>query len=536
MIKVFLVDNDVSVIDELKNNIPWEEHGFTLAGEAADGEMALPLIRKIKPDLLITAVDMPFMNGLALSKLVNRECPETKIVVISDNDSFKYAQQAIEYGVFRYLLKPVKIDNILDALCAVKQRLKREQEQREHLHRLTLETQEYEQYSRRKLFEQMTMGALTIEEIYEKATSLGMSLDASGYNIVLFSVQSKVMSDEYAESISRLLKDIEKTLNEYSEYLVFQWNIMSYAILIKGDMQELDQLARRCGEIVRKRCDIETIPIDWCVAVSRPVQRLSSLPQCLATVKRILAHRHFAPHKHILTEQILIRPTEDDEIKKLDSIDAAKIDPMLIRSFMQTGLSEEAEDFVVKFLDDLGDAADNTAMRQYIVLSARFNAALIVSSLGYSQQDFLNKLKPVPTEISTAQLKDHLITTLRKVTELRDRESKNQHHNITKNALRYIDQNFSDEGMSLNTVAKVVNVSTNYFSTIFSQEIGMSFVEYLTQKRMEKAKQLLRQTGKRSGEIAFEVGYRDPRYFSYIFKKTQGCTPRDYRAGKTSND
>ena len=99
-------------------------------------------------------------------------------------------------------------------------------------------------------------------------------------------------------------------------------------------------------------------------------------------------------------------------------------------------------------------------------------------------------------------------------------------------ALQVIDQNYTDENISLNAVAKTINVSTNYLSAVFSQKMGKSFVEYVTQKRMTRAKQLLRQSGKRTGEIAAEVGYKDPRYFSFVFKKTQGVTPREYRAGE----
>ena len=82
-------------------------------------------------------------------------------------------------------------------------------------------------------------------------------------------------------------------------------------------------------------------------------------------------------------------------------------------------------------------------------------------------------------------------------------------------------------------MARAINISTNYLSAVFSQKMGLSFVEYLTQKRMARARQLLRQSGRRTGEVAAEVGYRDPRYFSFVFKKTQGCTPREYRAGET---
>ena len=115
---------------------------------------------------------------------------------------------------------------------------------------------------------------------------------------------------------------------------------------------------------------------------------------------------------------------------------------------------------------------------------------------------------------------------------MRDEENQRQSGGIVESALQYIDQNYSDENISLNAVAMAINVSTNYLSAVFSQKMGRSFVEYLTQKRMSHAKQLLRQTSKRTSEIAADVGYRDPRYFSFVFKKTQGCTPREFRSGE----
>ena len=98
--------------------------------------------------------------------------------------------------------------------------------------------------------------------------------------------------------------------------------------------------------------------------------------------------------------------------------------------------------------------------------------------------------------------------------------------------MKYIEENFVEESLSLNSVAGAIGVSGNYFSSVFSQEMKMTFIEYVTKKRIDKSKKLLRQTEKHSGEIAVEVGYKDPHYFSFVFKKTVGCTPREYRNGK----
>ena len=107
MLKVFLVEDESVIRDGLRDNIPWEQYGFRFVGEAADGEMALPLIRKARPDVLITDIKMPFMDGLSLSRIVSKEFPEMKIIIISGYDDFEYARQAIEVGVDQLLLKPI---------------------------------------------------------------------------------------------------------------------------------------------------------------------------------------------------------------------------------------------------------------------------------------------------------------------------------------------------------------------------------------------------------------------------------------------
>lgn len=110
MLKVFLVEDESLIREGLRDNIPWEQYGYRFVGEAGDGEMALPLIRKSRPDLLITDIKMPFMDGLSLSKIVKEEFPKTKVVIISGYDDFEYAREAIEVGVDQYLLKPITRD------------------------------------------------------------------------------------------------------------------------------------------------------------------------------------------------------------------------------------------------------------------------------------------------------------------------------------------------------------------------------------------------------------------------------------------
>ena len=107
MIKVFLVEDEVVIRDAIKNSIDWEQEGYEFVGEASDGELALPMILKEKPDILITDIRMPFMDGLELSRLVKKELPDTNIIILSGYDEFEYAKEAIKIGISDYLLKPV---------------------------------------------------------------------------------------------------------------------------------------------------------------------------------------------------------------------------------------------------------------------------------------------------------------------------------------------------------------------------------------------------------------------------------------------
>ena len=153
LLKVFLVEDECVVREGLRDCIDWERYGFEFCGDAPDGELALPQIRKLRPDILITDIKMPFMDGLALSKLVCAELPETRIILISGHNDFEFAQEAIEIGVEQYLLKPVTKASLLKTLEDVSRKIDEEREQKDYLRRFQQEGPEYEQFARRKFFD-----------------------------------------------------------------------------------------------------------------------------------------------------------------------------------------------------------------------------------------------------------------------------------------------------------------------------------------------------------------------------------------------
>lgn len=242
--------------------------------------------------------------------------------------------------------------------------------------------------------------------------------------------------------------------------------------------------------------------------------------------------RFLRPAQHILTMQTTEFSCQDGE--SLEDVDIAKMDPEVIKNFLEHGQVEEIEDFVDGYLEGQKDALESKIFRDYLMLSIRFTVIAFVERIGYSQRELLENTYTDQMQILSLNVEDmrfYMAELLHRAMELSDRVMESQSKKMIKRAMAYIEENYTKESISLNEVAGAVEVSANYFSTVFRQEMEMTFTEYVTQKRMEKAKILLRQTERQSGDIAAEVGFKDPHYFSFVFKKTQGCTPREYRSG-----
>ena len=123
MVKVYLVEDEIIIRQSIKNSIDWEKEGYEFVGDASDGELALPVILKEKPDILITDIRMPFMDGLELSRMVKAELPDIKIVILSGYDDFEYAKQAIQYNIISYMLKPLTMDGLAAELKSIHEKI-----------------------------------------------------------------------------------------------------------------------------------------------------------------------------------------------------------------------------------------------------------------------------------------------------------------------------------------------------------------------------------------------------------------------------
>ena len=537
MLRVFLAEDETIIRETLRDTVPWARCGYTFVGEAGDGEMALPLIQQTRPDVLITDIRMPFMDGLALSKLVLQEFPQMKVIILSGYDDFEYAQTAIGLGVERYLLKPITKSTLIKVLEEVREKIQGERAQQNYLAQFRQEAQDYEQYARRRFLERVVAGQLSVQEIYEQAEKLDLDLRAKAYNLALVSAmpESGSASESYSEPGARIRDGMVAHFLKHPEYILFRWNLTSFAVLLLERQENMEAIMDRCVRKVQELYQTFGPELNWYVAMGTPTRRLSALPGCFEEVSRLWAYRHILPEQHILTAQTVKSLTGTGSDHDLSGLDMNKVNPTMLTGVLQNASAQEIPSFVDEYAHSLEDALESGPFCQYLMLSARFTATQFVENLGMEQKEYLGNLSclgMVGQQISIDDLKRYMSDILLQAIRLRDRVTGSQYKVQLKQAIRYIDEHYRSEDISLNRVAKEVDLSPNYLSAVFSQEMGTTFVEYLTAKRMEKARELLRSSDLRSGEIAAAVGYKDSHYFSFLFKKTQGCTPRDYRGGK----
>ncbi|HIY01939.1 MAG TPA: response regulator [Candidatus Blautia faecipullorum] len=538
MLRTFLAEDEIVVRENIKKMVPWEQYGFELVGEASDGEMALPLIRKLKPDLLITDIKMPFMDGLTLCRMVRKELPHIKIVILSGYDDFNYAKEAINIGVEDYLLKPITKNAFLERLREIRSRYEHEKSQKEYYEQFHREIQEYEKNSSRDFFEGLISGTMDAGEIYGRADKLGLDIVSEAYNILLFTLDSGNapvgQSETYSEWEAQAREKIEALFVDHPYALLFRSNIFSYGVLVKEQRDRPGENTQVCVDSIRAILEDSPRGQEWFIAAGEPVERLSNVKQSYHTALKTFARRYlYDGHILAYSELNTGESGKENGEKYLKKVDVNALDPVIIQKFLSSGLLEETGSFIRDYFRAIGrEPMASMVFRSYVILNVRFSVLSFLKKLGYDTKlfeegDTEDALEKGGKSMEAAM--DYAEDMLRRAISIRDENSGNKNRSILESSIGYIRDHYMDENMSLNTVAQVANISANHFSAMFSQNVGQTFIEYLTFIRMEHAKELLRCTGKRSSEIAEEVGYKDAHYFSYLFKKTQGMTPSDYR-------
>jgi len=235
MYKVFLVEDEIVIREGIKNNIHWEEEGFRIVGDESDGELAYPMILREQPDILITDIKMPFMDGLELSKLLKKEMPHLRIIIISGYSDFGYAQQAIDIGVSEYLLKPVTSSKLMASVKNAAAAIDKQRKEKGILEQYRLLVYQKQGEKRKDFFNALVSGGLSLPQIIEQEEELGINMMASAFCVLLF--QFKVQEDmyEYSDEIVQCEAKMTQALREFPDIKVFERGTDGWAFILLGE-------------------------------------------------------------------------------------------------------------------------------------------------------------------------------------------------------------------------------------------------------------------------------------------------------------
>lgn len=522
MYKIFLVEDEIVVRESIRDSIPWEKTEFIFVGEAPDGEMALPIIQKMRPDILITDIKMPFMDGLELSSFVKKILPYIKIIMISGHQDFSFAKQAISIGIEEYVLKPVNSEELLAILRRVVKIIEKEKDNLEKLESADKYMIENFELVKEKVLNEILMETIPPHLAASQLMSMGIDLYSDYYAVM--NIVYKFNKHWDPRINARLSLTIENLISKISNVIKFNKSLREIVFIIKGDdssviKSECSTLKKSIAEEADK-LGLSNIFI----GIGSIQNRIQGIASAYAEINNVEENGISIHYEEIMHEEL--KSMNEDQRKYSRFNDLEILDAMRCQS--RQGIIE----LIQQYFDKIQDIEISHIWSIYLAIRINLIFSEFLTELGENASNIVPKQTSIEEVAINFDTKEKLQKYMEDVClcglEFRN-QRKNNFFEIIDAAKKYIDINYSDPEISLNEVSKHLHISSCYFSSIFSRETGVTFMHYLTNNRMKKAKMLLKSTNLKSGAIGQLVGYKDTHYFSYIFKKNTGCNPSEYK-------
>lgn len=512
MFRVFVVDDEEIIRAGIRNTLEKAAGQFRFEGEAPDGEMALPVLLEVKPDILITDVRMPFMDGLELAALVRRAMPWVRIIFLSGHDEFEYAQRAVSLQADAYILKPVDSHKLMQVLEQTAERILEEQRMLRAAEQHTQRREDEREILRRHFLGELVTGGLSAAQAAAGAQEWGLSLTARQYLVC-----QTVCGAEHA--LRRQICAVAERLFDGQEDILWAFEGSDRLVwLLLGETEDgVRERAYTLAQNLRHELR-RVLEIDCCIGIGGTADRLSGLARSYRQARQtaeelrgmaggIVGYGDLAAAGEPRRFDLRANTPLEEKLRHARLTD--------IPALLDTYFGGVAEDDVQSVL-----------YRYYLLMD------LVVTAV---RMDHETDSTPDPQQVllaagDLARTRAYAAELLRQTIGRCAVSGKVRYGAEIRRAQEYIAAHYSEEELSLHVVAAEVGFSPNHFSTVFSQETGETFVGYLTRVRIDASKEKLRNERERISDIAFDVGYRDPNYFSYIFKKHTGLSPRDYRA------
>lgn len=529
--KVLLVDDEEEIRSGISRRIDWNALGLELVGEAENGADALEIAELLHPDIVLTDIQMPFMDGLELCALLRKKLPTAKIVVFSGFDEFEYAQKAISMNVSQYILKPINAPELNEVLATIKAELDLRQAERRDMESLRMRYAESLPVLREIFFTRLLDGRIEKNQVqvraaeYEIALPQGMCVAAL---VQVTSLTQDFIKDELLLlSVRTLLEKNFTMVNENVQFLRYNDMIAIVCSLKteKNIYNLIEQLNSMC--LLAK----SYLRLSLSIGVGRVQAEVNDLHFSAEQARLALDYR-------VLTTDSVIYLGDLEPVVGTQ-LTFNEEDERTLCAAVKLGTEDELCAIIDGLMPRINAAGSDLGQYQLFFIELTTCLIRLARSVDIKSEDVFGKDFTATLQLTRfSSLNDSIMwckkCSLRLHSLMRARRNDSNWRTIEQAKL-YITQNYADPNLNVEALCLYLHLSPAYFSTLFKRETDQTFINYLTDVRMNAAIEMLRQTDEKTYLISERIGYIDPNYFSYVFKKRFGMSPSKYRTEHFAN-
>ena len=530
--RVLLADDEEEIRTGISRKIDWASLGFVLVGEAGNGEEALELAEQLRPDVVLTDIKMPFLDGLELCRRLRVFLPGARLVVFSGFDDFEYARRAVSMGVSEYILKPINAPELIQVLDKLREQLDRQRLERRDMETLRRRYEESLPVLRELFYTRLLSGQIRPEQVQDRAARYEIDLPQGLWTVALVHVEGPGDEEDRDEL---LLLSVQSFLEKH-----FQLAEAFVRVVLYGDMAAMlvrlpgeDRLYPLLEELERlSRLSQSYLGLRLTAGVGLPCRGPEELNRSAAGARSALDYRVLAGGARVvyigdLEPQATAAPAFEEE------------DQRALSAAVKLGTREQVDGVVGDLMERLRQAGLSLSRCDLFLLEVVTCLVRLTRSGGVAVEEVFGERFAGAVSVSDFSSLEELGRWLgersRKLHDLLGRRRSDSTWQIVERAKDYIAGHYTDGELSVESLCSHIHLSPTYFSTVFKREMGLSFTAYVTQVRMEEAARLLRETDEKTYRIAEATGFSDPNYFSYVFKRHFGLSPSKFRAGQRGN-
>ncbi|MBT2293213.1 response regulator [Paenibacillus albidus] len=533
MYKLMIVDDELLMRVGIRSMIEWEEYGFQIVGEAGNGKDGLDIAIATSPDLIITDIKMPVMDGLQFIRETSNELKNCKYVILSNFDEFHYVKEALRLGATDYLIKSeITPASLSELLISVREKLQAEFENKDRLNKMPYDYSLSLSHLKENFFKDLISGFINEKDANTKANELHIRVKSSELVVLILKLNHfETLKKKYVEKDEKLLRF--SILNILEEVIPSKWdkeivigNSSEYLVIVNTLPESTSvrtEIERLCSKMLASLKDFMNLTLS--VGASTLVPGFKHLKTAYKEATQALSYHFFTDNRNVLFYEDIAKEPVREAVESLITLE----EEQEFVTMWSSKDENQSGEFLAGFRSKLeGLRADEHSIRmKYIWLMEKINTQLTRPGKGegfsFVGHSFYETALNGDNWVGIHQSMLEYIAYCFDVDSRFMRES-----TYSELAVDIINKYYAED-ISLQSVANQINVNPSYLSRIFKQEKGENFISYLTQVRIDKAKVYLKGGKLKVYEIADKVGYHNYTYFSKIFKKNVGVTPEEYR-------